>query len=135
LGELLGSGESRGPGSRGSQLPAPRSLILDGELLAHDPADPRRALPFKAFQRRLGRKAPDATLLAEVPAQLVVYDTVAWDGALVIDEPWSARRARLEAVAWPAPAVRLAGTGSRPRPGRSRPRSTRRARAGTRASS
>jgi DNA ligase 1 len=87
---------------------APGAVILDGELLAHDPADPGRALPFKAFQRRLGRKTHDAALLAEVPVQLVVYDALAWDGALVIEEPWSARRARLEAVAWPAPAVRLA---------------------------
>jgi DNA ligase-1 len=88
--------------------PALDGVILDGELLAHDPADPGLALPFKAFQRRLGRKTHDAALLAEVPVQLVVYDAVAWDGALVVEEPWLARRARLESVAWPAPALRLA---------------------------
>jgi DNA ligase-1 len=82
--------------------------ILDGELLAHDPADPGRALPFTAMQRRLGRKAPDAALRAEVPVQFVAYDAVAWDGALVVDEPYEARRARLAALAWPAPAARLA---------------------------
>jgi len=77
-------------------------VVLDGELLALDPARPRRALPFLALQRRLGRKAPDAAILAEVPAGFVAYDLVAADGALVIDEPYSARRARLVSLAWPA---------------------------------
>ena len=78
-------------------------LILDGELLAYDPADPGRALPFTAMQRRLGRKAPDAALQAEVPVQFVAYDALAWDGALVIEEPYDARRARLAGLAWPEP--------------------------------
>lgn len=82
--------------------------ILDGELLAVDPAAPDRALPFTVMQRRLGRKTPDAALRAAVPVQFVAYDALAWDGALVIDEPYEARRARLAAVAWPAPVARLA---------------------------
>jgi DNA ligase-1 len=82
--------------------------ILDGELLAHDPADPMRALPFAALQRRLGRKTLDAALLAEVPAQFVAYDALAWDGALILDEPYEARRARLSALDWPLPHARLA---------------------------
>ncbi|MDF1505562.1 hypothetical protein, partial [Roseisolibacter sp. H3M3-2] len=84
------------------------SVILDGELLAHDPADPMRALPFAALQRRLGRKTHDAALLAEVPAQFVAYDALAWDGALILDEPYAARRARLAALDWPLPHARLA---------------------------
>ena len=32
-------------------------LVLDGELLAFDPADAARALPFRALQERLGRQA------------------------------------------------------------------------------
>ncbi|GLC24474.1 ATP-dependent DNA ligase [Roseisolibacter agri] len=84
------------------------SVILDGELLVHDPADPLRALPFAAMQKRLGRKAPDATLLAEAPAQFVAYDALAWDGALILDEPYATRRARLEGLAWPLPHARLA---------------------------
>ena len=59
-----------------------------------DPADPMRALPFAALQRRLGRKEPDAAVLAEVPAQFVAYDALAWDGALIVEEPYEARRAR-----------------------------------------
>jgi DNA ligase-1 len=60
------------------------------------------------MQRRLGRKAPDAALRAEVPVQFVAYDAIAWDGALVVDEPYEARRSRLAALAWPAPVARLA---------------------------
>ena len=84
------------------------SFILDGELLAWDPARPERALPFRAMQRRLGRKTVSAALLAEVPAAFVAYDVLAVDGALVIDEPYATRRARLEALAWPFPGARLA---------------------------
>ena len=76
-------------------------IILDGELLAYDPAEPTRALPFTAMQRRLGRKAPDAAVRAEVPVQFVAYDALAWDGALVIEEPYTERRARLAALPWP----------------------------------
>jgi DNA ligase-1 len=82
-------------------------VILDGELLAYDPSEPTRALPFKALQRRLGRKTPDAAVLAEVPVQLVVYDVLAWGGALVLDEPYEARRARLASLGWPEPRARL----------------------------
>jgi DNA ligase-1 len=85
-------------------------LILDGELLAMDPAAPERPLPFRALQRRLGRKAPDAALLAEVPVALVVFDLLAADDALIIDETWEARRARLERLAWRSPHLRLAPT-------------------------
>ena len=81
-------------------------LVLDGELLAVDPARPGRALPFTALQRRLGRKSPDAELLAAVPAAFVAYDVVAADGALVVDEPYAARRARLERLPWPGPSAR-----------------------------
>ena len=79
----------------------PSGIVLDGELLAVDPADPRRALPFKALQRRLGRKSPSAAMLAEVPAAFVAYDIIAAEGALVVDESYQARRARLERLAWP----------------------------------
>jgi DNA ligase-1 len=83
-------------------------LVLDGELLAVDPADPERALPFTALQRRLGRKTVDAALRAEVPVQFVAYDALAWDGALVLDEPYEQRRARLATLPWPGARARLA---------------------------
>jgi DNA ligase-1 len=83
-------------------------LVLDGELLAYDPADPQRALPFKELQRRLGRKTHTPELLAEVPVQFVAYDILAADGALVVAEPYSGRRTRLEELDWPEPGARLA---------------------------
>ena len=73
----------------------PAGTVLDGELLAVDPARPARALPFKDLQSRLGRKAPDAELLARVPVAFVAYDVLAADGALVLDEPYAARRGRV----------------------------------------
>jgi len=84
------------------------SLILDGELIAVDPGDPGRALPFKALQRRLGRKLPSAAMMAEVPVAFVAYDVLAADGALVVDEAYAARRARLEQLAWPGSGATLA---------------------------
>jgi DNA ligase-1 len=86
----------------------PVTLILDGELLAVDPADPHRPLPFKSLQRRLGRKAPTEAVLAEVPVAFVAYDVLAADGALVVDEPYSVRREHLAALSWPAHAAMLA---------------------------
>ena len=56
---------SRGGG--GARASLGEGLVLDGELLAIDPARPERALPFKALQQRLGRKQPDAALRAAVP--------------------------------------------------------------------
>jgi DNA ligase-1 len=100
-----------GSGTADSPFPIPHSLILDGELLAFDPAQPHRALPFREMQRRLGRKTIDAALLAEVPVAFVAYDCIAWDGALVVEEAWQARRARLLSLGWPhepGPHARLA---------------------------
>jgi DNA ligase-1 len=95
----------------GSSSRSPASLILDGELIAVDPADPGRALPFKALQRRLGRKAPSAAVIAEVPVAFVVYDVLAADSTLVIDEPYAERRARLARIAWPGRGTSLAPSG------------------------
>jgi DNA ligase-1 len=87
--------------------PADRGVVLDGELLAYDPDEPERARPFQALQRRLGRKTLTAEMLAEVPVQFVAYDILAANGQLIITEPYSKRRARLEALDWPLPGARL----------------------------
>ncbi|MFI5225437.1 MAG: ATP-dependent DNA ligase, partial [Candidatus Limnocylindrales bacterium] len=77
--------------------------ILDGELLAWRDGT---VLPFLALQTRLGRKAPSAAILAEVP---VIY--VAWDALALADRgrppqglldlPLDERRRRLEALELP----------------------------------
>ncbi len=88
----------------------PSGLVLDGELIAYDPAAPERALPFKALQQRLGRKRPSVALLAAVPVAFVAYDVLASGGELVIDEPYRTRRALLESLPWSGRAARLAPT-------------------------
>ncbi|MFI5255431.1 MAG: ATP-dependent DNA ligase [Candidatus Limnocylindrales bacterium] len=75
--------------------------ILDGELLAWKGGS---ALPFQQLQARLGRKAPPAKLLAEVPCIFVAFDALALGpggGAPVeplLRLPLRDRRARLDAL-------------------------------------
>jgi DNA ligase-1 len=76
----------------------PVALVADGEILAFAAG---RALPFARLQRRLGRKQVDAALIDEVPLAFVLYDLLAWDGALVIDRPLVERRALLESLSLP----------------------------------
>jgi DNA ligase-1 len=75
-------------------------LVLDGELIAVDPTDRRRARPFAALQRRLGRKAPTSQVLADVPAAFVAYDLLAIDRELVLDTSYDARRKLLMSLNW-----------------------------------
>ncbi len=72
--------------------------ILDGELLAGRDGT---VLPFLALQRRLGRKAPSAAVLAEVPVAFVAFDVLALGPRGGATEPLlevalRERRARLE---------------------------------------
>lgn len=78
--------------------------ILDGEVLAfRDGA----VLPFVALQARLGRRAPSASILAEVPAIYVAFDVLGLGpggGAPVaswLDVPLEDRRRRLESLGLP----------------------------------
>lgn len=77
-----------------------RGLVLDGELLAVDPEERRRARPFAALQRRLGRKAPTPEVMAEIPAAFVGYDILASSSLLVIGSTWRERRSMLESLTW-----------------------------------
>lgn len=72
-----------------------KGLILDGELIVTDSTDPRRARPFAALQRRLGRKAPSAAILSEFPVAIVVYDLLARESVLTIGETYDVRREML----------------------------------------
>jgi DNA ligase-1 len=47
--------------------------ILDGELLAYRDGS---VLPFQSLQARLGRKAPSAAILAEIPVIYVAFDVL-----------------------------------------------------------
>lgn len=74
--------------------------ILDGELLAIRDG---RVLPFRSLQTRLGRKAPGAALVAEVPVAYVAFDALGIGprGGRVeplLALPLAERRARLEGL-------------------------------------
>jgi DNA ligase-1 len=74
--------------------------ILDGELLA---VREGVVLPFLALQKRLGRKAPSAAVLAEVPVAFVAFDALALGprGGVtepLLELPLRERRAQLEGL-------------------------------------
>ncbi len=67
---------------------------IDGELLI---VREGRVQSFNVLQQRLNRKTVNAKLLAEFPAHLRAYDLLADGGDDLRDQPFAARRARLEA--------------------------------------
>ena len=68
---------------------------IDGELLIMREA---RVQSFNVLQQRLNRKSVTAKLMAEFPAHLRAYDLIFDGDADLRDEPFAARRARLEAL-------------------------------------
>ena len=74
---------------------APGGLVLDGEIV---PVEGARVLPFQALQPRLGRKNVSEAVLRERPVAFVVFDVLVHDGAVLLDQPYTARRARLDAL-------------------------------------
>src|SRR5262249_33589275 len=59
-------------------------LVIDGEIL---PWKDGRPLPFAQLQRRIGRKALGAKILAEVPVALLAFDLLELDGHDVREQP------------------------------------------------
>jgi DNA ligase-1 len=85
----------------GSTLPD--GTVIDGEIVVWRDD---RAAPFNALQKRLGRKAPGKSLLAQTPASLVAYDLIESGGRDIRMQPLVERREQLEAL--------LAGAGISP---------------------
>jgi ATP-dependent DNA ligase I len=73
----------------------PGSLILDGEILGWRG---HRPLPFTELQKRLGRKHLDMFIQTDIPVTYVAFDVLLQDGALLLDEPLTNRKARLDAL-------------------------------------
>lgn len=69
--------------------------VLDGELVA---TDGERSLSFQVLQRRLSRKAPTPQLIDAVPVAFVSWDLLHDATGLLVDEPFEARRQKLDAV-------------------------------------
>ena len=85
----------------------PGELILDGEILAWRGTRP---LPFTELQKRLGCKQQDMFLQNDIPVKYVAFDLLYQSGELLLDEPLSGRKARLDDLfAKASPALRVAG--------------------------
>ncbi len=74
----------------------PEGTVIDGEVMPWKDGAP---LAFAQMQRRIGRKALGAKLLAEVPAALVAYDLLEFGSEDVRERPLVWRRAQLEEIA------------------------------------
>ncbi len=79
----------------------PGEVILDGEILAWHG---QRPLPFTELQKRLGRKQLDLWLQHEVPVRFAAFDLLYHDGELLLDQPLTQRRQRLEKILQPGQA-------------------------------
>jgi DNA ligase 1 len=77
-------------------LAAPGTFLLDGEIVAWEG---QRPASFFKLQRRLGRKAPEPELIAEIPATFIAYDFLAEEDTPLFEAPWIERRRRLESLA------------------------------------
>lgn len=83
----------------------PDGTSIDGEVMPWRDGAP---LPFAQMQRRIGRKALGAKILAEVPVALVAYDLLELAGEDVRERPLEWRRAQLEALVGAMPPARRA---------------------------
>ncbi len=78
-------------------------VVLDGELLVRGEAQGAAehggaAASFNALQQRLGRKLVSEKMQAEYPVFVRLYDLLIEGGDDLREKPWTARRARLEAL-------------------------------------
>jgi DNA ligase-1 len=80
-------------------------LILDGEII---PVQGGVTLPFLELQKRLGRKTLTDALRADVPVAFVAYDVLYANGEVLIERPFSERRATLETLPTGGQAARRA---------------------------
>jgi ATP-dependent DNA ligase len=72
-------------------------LIADGEIVAFKDD---QVLPFALLQKRLGRKRPPPSLMAEIPVGLMIFDLLSYEGRNLLDEPLIERKKIIEAIQW-----------------------------------
>ena len=77
-------------------LPLPERTVIDGEIVIWSSGD--MPAPFADLQKRMGRKTVSAKLLAELPAVLIAYDVLEWQGEDMRQRPQHERRALLEQI-------------------------------------
>ena len=73
----------------------PDGIVLDGEIVAWDGAQP---FPFNTLQARIGRKTVPKKLLKDAPVILLAYDLLEHEGQDLRDLPLEERRARMDAL-------------------------------------
>jgi DNA ligase-1 len=73
----------------------PTDAIIDGEIIT---ARGEEILPFSDLQKRLGRKTVSEELLAKTPVVFVAWDLLYGSEQVLINDPLTARRARLDQV-------------------------------------
>ena len=73
----------------------PAGTVLDGEVIVWEP-EAEAPEPFASLQRRLGRKAPSASLQRQCPACFVAYDLLEHNGTDLRSQPLVQRRRQLE---------------------------------------
>jgi len=81
----------------------PRSLLLDGEVVAYDGDQ----TSFGRLQQRLGVRTPSAELTASYPVVYCVFDLLELDGVDLTEWPLLERRARLAKAIRPRAALQL----------------------------
>ena len=87
----------------------PAGTVLDGELVA---LDPDGVPSFPLLQRRMHLRDPVRVpvVARQVPVLFMAFDVLVQGGASVMDEAWTQRRSRLEALdlagpAWATPPI------------------------------
>ena len=88
-------------------------LVLDGEIVALDQGDPAR---FQSLQSRMHATSGIAAHAERTPAAFIAFDLLRDGDAILLDEPWSVRRARLTTPANGVTPDQTGGVGSRRRP-------------------
>ena len=84
-----------------------RPAIVEGECVPVDP-ETDELRPFQEVSRRRGRKHDLARLQEEVPVRLFLFDVLLDGTTVTVDEPFPARRKRLETLVKDTERVRLA---------------------------
>ncbi|MBP7860276.1 ATP-dependent DNA ligase [bacterium] len=71
----------------------PEGTVIDGEILAWNLGE---VMPFQFLQKRITRKTVSKKMIAEIPAVLMAYDLLEWQGGDLRAQSFSTRRNLLE---------------------------------------
>ena len=81
------------------EFPSSDDFIIDGEVVAV--GDNGRPLPFQDLMRRFTRVNKVDAMVEQIPLRLHLFDTLYYNGKLLIDEPYTERWNTLEKISPP----------------------------------